>query len=169
MSWGHRQSDRLMRHRHSPWKVAKRAPGSCSTEGMWVSCREPGPVVAAAVLDGRAWVLAALGQAAAHGWPVCHRAAVTAVGWPARWAAIRSNPAIRKSARRQGVEGTTLLKIHVSDRGLVEDVLIEHSAGHQDLDFAAMEAVKKWRFEPARQGNRSVAVWVMLPVRFTLR
>jgi protein TonB len=52
---------------------------------------------------------------------------------------------------------------------MVEDVLIERSDGHQDLDLAAMEAVKQWRFEPARQGNRSVAVWVMLPVRFALK
>jgi protein TonB len=81
----------------------------------------------------------------------------------------QAKPRYPEAARRQGIEGTTLLKIHVSDRGLVDDVLIERSAGHQDLDLAAMEAVKKWRFEPARQGNRPVAIWVMLPVRFTLK
>jgi protein TonB len=78
-------------------------------------------------------------------------------------------PRYPESARRQGFEGTTLLKIHVSDTGRVEDVLIERSAGHQDLDLAAMEAVKQWRFEPARRGKQSVAVWVMLPVRFALK
>jgi protein TonB len=52
---------------------------------------------------------------------------------------------------------------------MVEDVLIERSAGSQDLDLAAMEAVRQWRFEPARQGKRPVAVWVMLPVRFALK
>jgi periplasmic protein TonB len=78
-------------------------------------------------------------------------------------------PRYPESARRQGFEGTTLLKIHVSERGMVEDVLIERSTGYQDLDLAAMEAVKQWRFEPARQGNRPVAVWVMLPVRFALK
>jgi TonB family protein len=51
-------------------------------------------------------------------------------------------PRYPESARRQGFEGTTLLKIHVSDTGRVEDVLVERSAGHEDLDFAAMEAVK---------------------------
>src|SRR5262249_22662240 len=61
------------------------------------------------------------------------------------------------------------LKIHVSDTGRVEDVLVERSAGHQDLDLAAMEAVRQWRFEPARRGKQSVAVWVMLPVRFALK
>jgi protein TonB len=78
-------------------------------------------------------------------------------------------PRYPESARRQGIEGTTLLKIYVSDRGLVEDVLVERTAGHQDLDLAAMEAVRKWRFEPAKQGNRPIAIWVMLPVRFELR
>jgi TonB family protein len=78
-------------------------------------------------------------------------------------------PRYPESARRQGFEGTTLLKIHVSDTGRVEDVLVERSAGHQDLDLAAMEAVKQWRFEPARRGKQSIAVWVMLPVRFALK
>jgi periplasmic protein TonB len=78
-------------------------------------------------------------------------------------------PRYPESARRQGAEGTTLLKIYVGDQGTVEDVLVARSAGHQDLDLAAMEAVKQWRFEPARQGQRPVAVWVMLPVRFALK
>lgn len=78
-------------------------------------------------------------------------------------------PRYPESARRQGIAGTTLLKIHVSDRGLVEDVLVERSAGHQELDLAATEAVKKWRFEPAKQGSQPIAVWVMVPIRFELR
>jgi protein TonB len=78
-------------------------------------------------------------------------------------------PRYPESARRQGIEGTALLKLSISDKGYVEDVLVERSAGHQALDSAAMEAVKKWRFEPARRGKQPVAVWVMLPVRFELR
>jgi protein TonB len=78
-------------------------------------------------------------------------------------------PRYPEAAKRRGIEGTTLLKIHVSARGLVEDVLVERSAGHQDLDLAATEAVKRWRFEPAKRGKQPVAVWVMLPVRFELR
>ena len=40
---------------------------------------------------------------------------------------------------------------------------------NQELDLAALKAVKKWQFEPAKQGSQPVAVWVMLPVRFDLR
>lgn len=78
-------------------------------------------------------------------------------------------PHYPESARRRGIEGTTLLKVHVSERGRVKDILIERSAGYQELDLAALKAVKKWQFEPAKQGSRPVAVWVMLPVRFDLR
>jgi protein TonB len=78
-------------------------------------------------------------------------------------------PHYPESARRRGIEGTTLLKVHVSERGRVKGILIERSAGYQELDLAALRAVKKWRFEPAKQGSQPVAVWVMLPVRFSLR
>jgi protein TonB len=59
--------------------------------------------------------------------------------------------------------------VHVSERGRVQDILVERSAGYQELDLAALKAVKKWQFEPAKQGSRPVAVWVMLPVHFNLR
>jgi protein TonB len=55
------------------------------------------------------------------------------------------------------------------DNGRVGEVQIESSAGHADLDQAAAEAVKKWRFEPARRGNQAVAVWVRMPVKFVLK
>jgi protein TonB len=48
-------------------------------------------------------------------------------------------------------------------------VLIQESAGHPDLDNAAAEAVKRWRFEPAKRGAEAVGVWVLLPVEFRLR
>jgi protein TonB len=54
------------------------------------------------------------------------------------------------SARRQGITGTTTLLFEVLQNGRVGNVQIERSAGHPDLDEAAVEAIKKWRFEPAR-------------------
>lgn len=78
-------------------------------------------------------------------------------------------PRYPESARRAGVQGTTLLKIRVLENGRVGDVLVEQSAGHRDLDGAAVDAVKKWLFEPARQGKEPIAVWVILPVKFELQ
>jgi len=72
-------------------------------------------------------------------------------------------------ARRAGIQGTTLLGVFVGVDGGVGDVVVKESAGHPDLDAAAAEAVKRWRFEPARRGSEPVAMWVLLPVEFRLR
>jgi len=48
-------------------------------------------------------------------------------------------------------------------------VIVEQSAGFRDLDFAAVDAVKKWLLEPARRGKEPVSVWVLLPVKFQLQ
>lgn len=78
-------------------------------------------------------------------------------------------PRYPESARREGIEGITLLKFQVLIDGTVGRILIERSAGHQELDRTAVEAIKQWRFEPARRGSQPIAVWVALPVRFELR
>ena len=78
-------------------------------------------------------------------------------------------PSYPSSALRQGIQGTTLLKVHVLIDGRVGDVLVQQTAGHPDLDHAAVEAVRRWRFEPARRGNDPVAMWVLLPVEFQIR
>lgn len=78
-------------------------------------------------------------------------------------------PRYPESARRQGIEGVAFLKFEVRTDGAVDKVQIERSAGRRDLDMAALEAVKKWRFEPARRGGQPIAVWMTLPVRFMLR
>ena len=77
-------------------------------------------------------------------------------------------PAYPSTPRRLGIQGTTMLRVHVLADGRIGDVRVEHSAGHPDLDQAAMEAVRRWRFEPARRGADAVAMWVLLPVEFRL-
>jgi protein TonB len=57
----------------------------------------------------------------------------------------------------------------VLENGRVGEVKVENTAGHPDLDQAAADAIKKWRFEPARRGNQPVAVWLRMPVKFVLR
>jgi protein TonB len=77
-------------------------------------------------------------------------------------------PAYPSAPRRLGIQGTTMLRVHVLADGRIGDVLVERSAGHPDLDQAAMDAVRRWRFEPARRGPEAVAMWVLLPVEFRL-
>lgn len=78
-------------------------------------------------------------------------------------------PSYPSAARRLGAQGTTLLKVHVLADGRVGEVIVQESAGHSDLDRAAADAVRQWRFDPARRGSDPVAMWVLLPVEFRLR
>jgi protein TonB len=78
-------------------------------------------------------------------------------------------PSYPHTARRLGIQGTTLLSVFVAADGRVADVVVKQSAGHPDLDQAAADAVRRWRFEPARRGSEVIAMWVLLPVEFRLR
>ena len=105
--------------------------------------------------------------AAASGRDVASASAVTQYARPQGGYQVR--PSYPASARRLGVQGTTLLKVHVLVDGAVGEVVVQESAGHVDLDQAAADAVRRWRFDPARRGNEPVAMWVLLPVEFRLR
>jgi len=45
---------------------------------------------------------------------------------------------------------------------------LKTSSGSPRLDQAALDTVKRWRFVPARQGDQSVAAWVVVPISFSL-
>ena len=77
-------------------------------------------------------------------------------------------PRYPDSARRRGVEGTVVIRAYITEQGRVEQVRVEQSAGHAYLDEAAVDAVGRWRFEPARRGRQAIAMWVSIPVRFML-
>ena len=62
-----------------------------------------------------------------------------------------------------------MLRVHVLEDGRIGEVDVEQSAGHPDLDQAAADAVRRWKFEPARRGDQAVAMWVRLPVEFRLK
>lgn len=85
--------------------------------------------------------------------------------------AYLNNPAPSYPAvsRRTGEEGVVLLRVRVSAGGSVEAIEVRTSSGFARLDLAALEAVRRWRFVPARAGDRAVAGWALVPIHFTLR
>lgn len=78
-------------------------------------------------------------------------------------------PAYPAIARSRGWTGKVLLKVKVSAEGLAEGVELKQSSGHEILDEAAIEAVKEWRFIPAKRGTTPVASSVIVPVDFKLK
>lgn len=77
-------------------------------------------------------------------------------------------PGYPELARREGWEGTVLLRVLVNPQGTAERVEVNRSSGFEMLDRAALETVKGWRFHPARYGERQVESWVQIPIVFRL-
>ena len=72
------------------------------------------------------------------------------------------------SARREGREGRVLLRVLVDDQGQSKMVEINRSSGSEELDRAAAEAIKRWRFYPARYADQPVESWLRIPIEFRL-
>jgi protein TonB len=87
-------------------------------------------------------------------------------------AAYLNNPGPRYpvASRRRREQGVVMLKVRVSPAGEPEQVQVDQSSGFAELDQAAASVVKeRWRFAPARQGDRPVAAWVAVPMQFSLK
>jgi len=82
---------------------------------------------------------------------------------------INPPPRYPRTARRRGAQGTVVLSVYVDEQGRAANLWIFESSGYRVLDNAALEAVKKWSFEPGRKGDTRVAMWVNVPVRFELQ
>ena len=77
-------------------------------------------------------------------------------------------PMYPSGAKRAGEEGRVLLRVLVSADGRAQTVEIAKSSGFDRLDDAAIDAVRRWRFVPARRGDANVAAHVNVPVAFAL-
>jgi protein TonB len=71
-------------------------------------------------------------------------------------------------SRRVGEQGRVLLRVLVSEQGTPQSVELESGSGYSRLDQAALDAVKKWRFVPARKGNQAISAYVLVPLKFSL-
>jgi protein TonB len=65
-------------------------------------------------------------------------------------------------------QGLVLLSVEVGADGRPQDVSLKHSSGFSALDQAAIQAVRRWSFEPARVAGMTIASRVDVPVRFSL-
>ena len=70
-----------------------------------------------------------------------------------------------EAARHDKVKGTVTLLAVVDTRGKAHDVKVIKSL-RPDLDKRALDAVKKWKFEPAKKDGRPVKIQVKLAVDF---
>lgn len=69
-------------------------------------------------------------------------------------------------ALRRGEGGTTLVIVHVGPDGVPTATELAQSSGSRDLDRAAQQAVRRWRFEPAMDRGQPTVGRVVVPIDF---
>ena len=77
-------------------------------------------------------------------------------------------PVYPRLAKEEGWEGTVLIKALVRTSGKPENITIQKSSGHKILDNAAVDAIRQWRFSPAKDGNFSMEKYIHIPLKFHL-
>ncbi len=78
-------------------------------------------------------------------------------------------PRYPPAAFRAGVQGEVGLVVDVDANGNVTNVAVEKSSRNRDLDRAAMEAARKWRFNAAKSSSGvPMAGRIRVPVTFAL-
>jgi TonB family protein len=69
-------------------------------------------------------------------------------------------PVYPPELERAGIEGIVVFRLKIAADGNVADAVIEQSSGFAAMDRAALEAVRKWRFTPARRFGVAVPIEV---------
>lgn len=71
-------------------------------------------------------------------------------------------------ARRLQQQGRVVLDVYILADGSVGEVRVKHSSGFARLDEAALNAVRRWRYVPAKRGDTPISVWYLQPIEFLL-
>lgn len=69
--------------------------------------------------------------------------------------------------RRDGVSGLVAVSVVIDEKGAVVSSEIS-KASHKDFEQPSLDAVKNWKFKPAKLAGAAVKVRVTIPLRFNL-
>ena len=74
-------------------------------------------------------------------------------------------PEYPRELKADGVSGLVMVKCTIDEQGNVAGTEISKSS-NEKFDRFATEALKKWKFKPARQDGTPVTVQVTIPIKF---
>lgn len=85
-------------------------------------------------------------------------------------AAHLNNPAPQypNVSRRLGEQGRVLFDVYILPDGNVGEIKLKASSGHARLDEAALQAVRHWRYVPAKRGDTPIPFWYVQPIVFSI-
>ena len=85
---------------------------------------------------------------------------------PDKGALCNKSPVYPAMSKRNGEEGTVLLRVLVTSEGRVGEIEVIQSTGFKRLDEAAIAEVKNWKFNLASTKQISATEWISIPVSF---
>ena len=77
-------------------------------------------------------------------------------------------PVYPEFAKRNKLQGTVVLEVEVLKDGSIRDIRVRRGVGG-GLDEAAIEAVRKVRFQPGKSSGQAVDCLVIIPVEFKIQ
>jgi TonB family protein len=90
------------------------------------------------------------------------------VSIPPSLSASNTKPVYPAQSRRNGEQGTVVLRVLVKADGSASAVEVKVSSGFRRLDQSAAEAVKSWSFKPAMRDGKAIDDWYELSIPFKL-
>ena len=72
-------------------------------------------------------------------------------------------------AQEAGIEGQVLVQCFIDKTGKVKETIVLKGIPNTGLDEAAVDALRKTRFRPAKQRETKVGVWITIPINFKLQ
>lgn len=78
-------------------------------------------------------------------------------------------PRYPHESRRKREQGTVVLMVLLDIEGRVADISVSQSSGFDNLDRAALAAVRRWRWSPTRRGGAAVMVRGLVEIPFLLQ
>jgi protein TonB len=73
-------------------------------------------------------------------------------------------PEYPREMRSQGINGLVMVKCTIDEKGDVAEADVVKSS-NEKFDQYATDAVKKWKFKPAREDGTPVSVKVTIPIK----
>lgn len=67
----------------------------------------------------------------------------------------------------QDIEGSTMVRVLVNEKGGVDSAMVMESSGHSELDSAAVHGALSMEFDPATKEGEPLRVWARVPVHFS--
>jgi periplasmic protein TonB len=74
-------------------------------------------------------------------------------------------PTVPRDFASGGAAGLVTVSLMIDEKGNVTETSVVKST-HKELEDPAMDAVKKWRFKPAKKDGTPVSVRVSIPIKF---